>query len=205
MRERIGVLGGAFDPPHIGHLLLGETAREQLGLDLVLFLPTGQPPHKRERRSTGAQQRLAMTRLAVEGHPAFLASAIDIERPAPHYTVTLRPYLETVYGQAELVLIIGGDSLRDLPEWREPQQIVAQWQLAVLPRPDAAVDWVMLEREVPGVREATIMLDGPSVALSSTQIRRWVQAGRSLRYLMPRAVAQYIQEDRLYRDGAAQL
>lgn len=205
MRERIGVLGGAFDPPHIGHLLLGETAREQLGLDLVLFLPTGQPPHKRERRITGAQQRLAMTRLAVEGHPAFLASAIDIERPAPHYTVTLRPYLETVYGQAELVLIIGGDSLRDLPEWREPQQIVAQWQLAVLPRPDAAVDWVMLEREVPGVREATIMLDGPSVALSSTQIRRWVQAGRSLRYLMPRAVAQYIQEDRLYRDGAAQL
>ncbi len=202
MPERIGVLGGAFDPPHIGHLLLGETAREQMALDLVLYLPTGAPPHKNSRNITAAEHRLAMTQVATADHEHFMVSAVDIERPPPHYTATLLPYLAERYPRAEFVLIIGGDSLRDLPQWHAPRLVLEQWQLAVLPRPDFPVAWEPLEAEVPGVRRKTTMLDGPSVALSSTQLRRWVAAGRSLRYCLPPALAAYIQANGLYQPAA---
>lgn len=201
MAESIGVLGGAFDPPHIGHLILGETAREQLGLDRVLFLPTGEPPHKEDRDVTAAHHRLAMTKLAITEDDYFDASAIDVDRPAPHYTSTLRPYLLEAFPGADLILVIGGDSLSDLPQWHEPQSIVAQWRIAVLPRPQSTLDWHKLAQCVPGIRDVTTILDGPSVAISSTQIRRWVSAGRELRYLMPTAVAQYIRENGLYPQG----
>lgn len=197
--ERIGILGGAFDPPHIGHLILGETARAQLALDRVLYLPTGQPPHKEDQNVSAAQHRLMMTQLAVAGNPFFAASAIDIDRPGPHYTVTLRPYLEAAFGAAAFILIIGGDSLRDLPEWREPGTIVAQWELAALPRPGSDFNLDALEKVTPGVTQATTFLDGPSVSLSSTQIRRWIQEGRSLRYTIPAPVFRYIKENALYR------
>lgn len=200
VRDYIGILGGAFDPPHVGHLILGETARQQLTLDRVLFMPTGQPPHKRDLTVTAAHHRLAMTRLAVKDNEAFVASVMDMERPAPHYTVTLRPYLEELFPASEFIMLIGGDSLHDLPQWHEPQGIVEQWQIAVLPRPESTLDWHRIEQAVPGARQVTTVLDGPSIALSSTQIRRWVSAGRSLRYLMPSAVAQYIKEHGLYED-----
>ena len=202
MRERLGILGGAFDPPHVGHLILGEFARQQLDLDRVLYMPTGQPPHKQDQPVTAAEHRLAMTKLAIAGNDAFAVSTADIERPAPHYTVTLLPSLKKRFSQADFVLVIGGDSLRDLPAWRQPQVIVQQWELAVLPRPDSHVDWDVLEAAAPGVRQATTLLDGPFVALSSTQIRRWVRDGRSMRYLMPEAIAQYIRQHALYIDGA---
>lgn len=205
MGQRIGIFGGAFDPPHIGHLILGETAREQLSLQRVLFMPTGQPPHKEDRSVTSIRHRMAMIELAVAENATFFASAIDAERPAPHYTSTLRPCIEAAYPNAELVLLIGGDSLRDFPDWHEPHAIVEQWHIAALPRPEYAVDWQVLEKAVPGLRQVTTMLDGPSVALSSTQIRRWVGAGRSLRYLMPSSVVRYINENGLYKtsSGAA--
>lgn len=199
MPQRIGVFGGAFDPPHIGHLILAETAREQLSLQRVLFMPTGQPPHKDDRSVTPVRHRIAMTELALEGNSAFYLSAIDTKRPAPHYTSTLRPCIEDVYPGAELVLLIGGDSLRDFPQWHEPQLIVKQWHIAVLPRPDYEIDWEILEKAAPGVRQTTTILDGPSVALSSTQVRRWVEVGRSLRYLIPTPVIRYIDENALYR------
>lgn len=200
MPEHIGILGGAFDPPHIGHMLLGETARQELALQRVLFLPTGQPPHKRDHTVTPAHHRLMMTKLAVKDNQAFVTSAIDIERPNPHYTSTLRPYLEEFFPHASFTLLIGGDSLNALPQWHDPHAIVQQWQLAVLPRPQSIVNWATLEKEVPGVRSVTTMLDGASIAISSTQIRRWVRAGRSLRYLMPPSVAHYIHWHQLYQE-----
>ena len=139
-----------------------------------------------------------MTELAIAGNDAFAVSSLDIDRPAPHYTATLRPYLLKKLPKAEFVLLIGGDSLRDLPLWHSPQRVVREWDIAVLPRPDYDLDWEILEEEVPGVRQATTILDGPSVALSSTEIRRWANGGRSLRYLMPGAVARYIRENALY-------
>lgn len=197
-QRRIGILGGTFDPPHVGHLLMGETAREQLDLDLVLYMPAGRPPHKQEEPVTSAEHRLAMTELAVQDNDAFATSTIDADRPAPHYTSTLRPILEEEYPEACSWLLIGGDSLRDLPHWHERERIVAEWTLAVLPRPNVVVNWSALEEVAPGVADKTVMLDGPAIALSSTQIRRWKRTGRSLRYIVPDAVLQYIRAHDLY-------
>lgn len=195
----IGILGGTFDPPHIGHLILGEWARQQLDLEQVLFLPAGQPPHKRGEPLSPARHRLAMTQIAVQDNECFRWSAVDIERPPPHYTSTLRPILEALYPDRELWLLIGGDSLRDLPSWHEPQRIVEEWRMGVLPRPGADFSWDRVEEAVPGVRAASKILDGPSVFVSSTQIRRWSALHLSLRYVLPHAVSEYIDRHKLYR------
>lgn len=196
--RRIGLLGGTFDPPHVGHLWLAEAAREQLGLNEVLFLPVGEPPHKEGRRITAVSHRLTMTQLAIQDNPAFALDTTDSDRPPPHTTVTLLPLIQTQYPDAQLWLIIGADSLRDLPTWVEPQRLISQCRLAVLPRPGVEIDWQVLETAVPHIRTITHWLEGPSVALSATQIRHWAEEGRSLRYLIPPTVLAYIQQHRLY-------
>lgn len=202
-QERIGILGGTFDPPHIGHLLLGEIAREALGLARVLFLPAGQPPHKTEKPISALGHRLAMVELAIGDNDSFVTDTVDMRRPPPHYTSTLFPLLRGKFTQAELWLLIGGDSLEDLATWHDPRRIVADWRLGVLPRPRSAPDLVALEKQVPGVQQATVMLDGPSVDVSSTEIRRWMTEGRSLRYIVPRSVREYASTHQLY--GARRL
>lgn len=201
-KRRLGILGGTFDPPHLGHLLLGEIAREQLGLDQILFVPAGQPPHKRDDPVSAVHHRLAMTRLAINDNPHFAVDTTDIDRPAPHYTATLFPLLQEKYPGATLWLLIGSDSLRDLASWHQPELIVQQWRLATLPRPGATVELATVEAAVPGVRAVVDWLDGPSVDLSSTYIREWARQKRSLRYLVPHTVAQYIQTNILYRSPA---
>ncbi|RMG92226.1 MAG: nicotinate (nicotinamide) nucleotide adenylyltransferase [Chloroflexi bacterium] len=200
--ERIGLLGGTFDPPHVGHLWLAETARDQLALDRVLFLPVGQPPHKRERPISPAVHRLAMIRLAVAHIPWFMVDTTDLDRPPPHTTVTLLPLLAEKYPNAHLWLLLGGDSLRDLPTWHKPDMLVRQCRLGVLARPGAEVDWSKLETAVPGVTAVTDLLDGPTINLSATEIRRWVAAGHSIQHLVPPAVCRYIQQNRLYQPKA---
>lgn len=195
----VGILGGTFDPPHIGHLLLAQTALEELGLERVLFVPAGQPVHKEGNAVSEARHRVTMTRLAVAGNQAFVVDTTDVERPEPHTTATLLPLLQAQYPGRRLWLLIGGDSLRDFATWYRPQEIIAQAPLAVLARPDAAVSWPALEAAIPGIRSAVTFLDGPSVAVSSTQIRRWAAAGRSLRYLVADAVGAYIRRAGLYR------
>lgn len=197
--KRLGLLGGTFNPPHLGHLILGEMAREQLGLEHVLFLPAGQPPHKEGETIATPAHRIAMTRLAIDGNPGFAVNNTDAYRPAPHHTVTLLPLLAEAYPNYRLWLLLGGDSLRDLPAWHRPGEIVAQAKLAVLPRPGATIDWDRLEEAVPGARAATSLLEGPAVAISSTSIRAWAAAGRSLRYLVPEAVRTYIRRNALYQ------
>lgn len=197
--KRLGLLGGTFNPPHLGHLILGEMAREQLGLERVLFLPAGQPPHKEDETIITPTHRMTMTRLAVGGNPGFAVDNTDADRPAPHHTVTLLPLLAEAYPDYQFWLLLGGDSLRDLPTWHRPGEIVAQAKLAVLPRPGATIEWDRLEEAVPGVRAATNLLEGPSVAISSTRIRAWAAAGRSLRYLVPEAVRTYIGRNGLYQ------
>jgi nicotinate-nucleotide adenylyltransferase len=195
--ERIGLLGGTFDPPHVGHLWLAETAQAQLALDRVLFLPVGEPVHK-ESEITAVSQRLAMTRLALADYPDFYPDTTDAERPSPHATYTLLPLLRQKYPQAGFWLLIGGDSLRDFATWRQPQQVIAQCRLAVLPRPGIEIDWEELDEAVPGLRTAVSWLDGPIFPLSSTEIRDWVRAGYSVRALVGTAVARYIDQHRLY-------
>jgi nicotinate-nucleotide adenylyltransferase len=195
----LGLLGGTFDPPHAGHLLLAQTALEELGLERVLFLPAGQPVHKGGQRVSEARHRITMARLAIASSEAFVVDTTDVERPAPHTTVTLLPLLEEKYPGRPFWLLIGGDSQRDLASWYRPEELVARVRLAVLPRPGAAVDWDGLEAAVPGVRAATHLLDGPSIDISSTKMRQWAAAGRSLRYLTPDAVCAYISRAGLYQ------
>ncbi len=197
--QRIGLLGGTFDPPHVGHLWLAETAREQLMLDEVVFLPVGLPPHKEGKAITAVSHRLAMLQLALADSP-FALNTLDVQRQPPHTTVTLLPLLRQQYGpEAAFWWLIGADSLRNLPTWVQPQQILTQCRLGVLPRPGVEIEWSALETAVPGVRALVDWLDGPTLAISATTVRQWARAGHSLRYLLPAAVWHYVRDHALYR------
>lgn len=196
--ERIGLLGGTFDPPHIGHLWLAEAARQTLNLNKVIFLPAGQPPHKTDEPVTAVHHRRRMAELAIMGNDHLLLNMTDAERPSPHYTSTLLPLLQQNYPDTELFLLIGSDSLRDLPFWHEPEKVINQCRLAVLPRPGITVDWVMLSLYVPGVDKVVNMLNGPTIDISSTMIRKWLAEENQPNYLIPSAVLTYIQENNLY-------
>ncbi len=196
--ERVGVLGGTFDPPHLGHLILAETARECLHLDRVLFMPAGEPPHKQGQTISAIHHRLAMTGLAIAGNDFFQLDATDATRPAPHYTNTLLPLLQQAMPTAQLWLLIGGDSLRDLPTWHAPAVITSFCRLAVLPRPGAGFDLEDLQQAIPGIGAAVDLLSGPTIFLSGSQIRAWARTGRSLRYLLPASVREYIHQHQLY-------
>ncbi len=196
--NRIGLMGGTFDPPHLGHLWLAETAREQLGLDSVLFLPVGRPPHKEDRPVTAVSHRLRMTQLAIQAIPAFILDSSDVNRPCPHSTVSLLPLIQAQRPQAELYLLMGGDSLRDFPTWHEPDAIIRQCRPAVLPRPGVRLDWAELETAVPGLHAAAVTLHGPAMNLSATEIRRWIRAGHTAETLVGAAVWQYVRRHNLY-------
>jgi nicotinate-nucleotide adenylyltransferase len=194
---RIGLFGGTFDPPHLGHLALAEHARDRLRLDQVRFIPAGRPPHKRGERITSAAGRVAMTRLAVRGNPAFTVSTIETRRGGPSFTIeTLRAVAAEAPG-ARLFLLMGADSLDDFANWREPEAILRLATLVVADRPGAGGRRV----GVPGGRRV-VRLDNAVLAVSSSLLRARVRAGRSVRYLVPDAVAAYIARHRLYRGRA---
>ena len=201
-KQRIGLLGGTFDPPHMGHLWLAETAQTQLRLERVLFLPVGTPVHK-ERAITAVSQRMAMIQLALADYPTFYLDKTDAKRPFPHATYSLLPLLRQQYPQADFWLLIGGDSLRDFATWQQPQQIIAQCRLAVLSRPNTSINWANLAQEVPGVKEAVDCLAGPTLSLSSTEIRACLRDGHSVQALVGTAVADYISHHHLYQPQPA--
>lgn len=200
-RLRIGVLGGTFDPPHVGHLWLASLAADALDLDRVLFMPAAQPPHKRDRPVTAAAHRLLMTRLAIHGDPLFELSIIEMERSGASYTVDSLQLLQRTYGnEARLFLVMASDSLAQIDTWREPERILALAEWAVGPRPGMSMpSREALERRF-GVAASRIhLLRGPGLAVSATEIRERVAAGRTIRYLVPRAVEELIADRRLYR------
>jgi nicotinate-nucleotide adenylyltransferase len=194
----IGVMGGTFDPIHLGHLAIGEEAREALSLDVVLFVPAGQPPHKPAGSVTSVEHRLAMVELAIAGNPAFELSRIEVERPGPSYTVDT---VEALADDADdLVLILSAETLGELPSWHEPERLVAAARMAVVPREGyPAPDPAWLAEAFPGRDVRVDYLEGPRLGLSSTAIRARVAAGRSIRYLVPDMVGAYIADKQLYR------
>ncbi len=195
---KLGVLGGTFDPPHYGHLALAETARVQLGLARVLFVPAGEPPHKPEQPITPAHHRAAMVEAAIADNPAFVLSRVDLDRPGPHYTVEMLALLREHYPGAELFFLMGGDSLAQFLTWRDPAGIVRQAILAVMGRPGWEPELAELERTVPAVRERLIWLDVPRLEISGSDLRRRAREGLPLRYLVPPSVEEYIRSCRLY-------
>jgi nicotinate-nucleotide adenylyltransferase len=192
-------LGGTFDPPHLGHLWVAETAREQLELDQMLFLPVGDPPHKQDQSVTAVAHRLAMTKIAITSNPDFVLDTMDMDRPLPHTTHTLLPLIRQAYPDAEFWFLIGADSLHDFPTWEQPDKIIAQIRLAVYPRPGITIDWPRLRKAVPGIGTAVAMIKGPIMSISSSGIRNWRRLGHSIRYLVPAGVLNYIETHGLYQ------
>lgn len=195
--KRLGILGGTFDPPHVAHLVLAEQARTQLGLEQVLFCPAGQQPLKSEQAVTPVEQRVAMVQLAIADQPCFGLSRLDIDRPGPHYTADLLALVQRQYPGYELYFLMGADSLGDILRWRNPDRIVAQAWLVVARRPGVELDEAALGK-IRGLRERLIWLDTPWLDIAATDIRRRIQAGMSIRYLVPPAVEAYILQNKLY-------
>jgi nicotinate-nucleotide adenylyltransferase len=196
---RIGVLGGTFDPPHIGHLLLAEQAAETLDLTQVWFVPAADPPHKGEE-VTAAAHRVAMVELAIAGNPRFALCRVDLDRPGPHYTADMLALLRAEDPNAALYFLMGGDALRDFPKWRDPAGIIRAARLGVMRRPGAVIDLTRLEVAVPGLTDQVTFVDAPEIGLSATLIRERRRAGLSIRYQVPAEVERYIAQHRLYTE-----
>ena len=203
---RLGIFGGTFDPVHFGHLLLAELCREQRELDQVWLLPAAVPPHKQGRQLADAEHRVEMLKLAVAGHAAMQVSLLEVEQGGVCYSVDTLSTIHAADSSAELFFLIGGDSLDDLPNWRNPGGICRLATPVVVARPDQSnLDFGGLEafvtpERLDEIRAARVTM--PSLELSSTEIRRRVAAGQSIRYQTPRAVEKYIEAQGLYRDGA---
>ncbi|MCS6976233.1 MAG: nicotinate-nucleotide adenylyltransferase [Gemmatales bacterium] len=191
---RLGVFGGSFDPVHYGHLILAENSREAARLDLVLFVPAPRPPHKLDREQTPFFRRVEMLELAIAGHPAFQVSQIEKDRPGPSFTVDTLTQLQAERPEAELFLLLGSDSLQDFPLWYQPERIAELATLVVTLRPGAEKP-----TNLPS-HFRVLWVDAPRIDISSTDIRNRVRTGRTIRYLLPRAVECYIETHRLYRD-----
>lgn len=198
--RRIGIFGGAFNPPHHGHLICAQEARIQLDLDEVRIVPFGDPPHRRLSEEPGrrGEHRLAMTRLALKHQPGLEASTIEIDREGPSYTVDTLTALTDQEPGARLTLIIGSDAAAALGTWRDPEQIGRLAQIAVATR--AGHDWSEVTAEVERATGAPALgFTMPRVDISSTQIRAHVRAGQSVAHFVPADVAGYIEQEGLYR------
>ena len=197
---RVGVLGGTFDPIHIGHLVAAEEVRAQLGLDRVVFVPAGLPPHKLTDDVSQVDHRLAMVKLAIASNPYFTVSRVDIDRFGPCYTVDTIELLRDEWGSpdVELYFIMGSDSLADILTWRKPERLIRLCRLAVMERPGYRVDMDELERLLPGITSRVHFINSPQLDISSTDIQRRVREGLPIKYQVPEAVEDYICEHELY-------
>jgi nicotinate-nucleotide adenylyltransferase len=199
----LGIMGGTFDPIHHGHLAIAEEAREALGLEQVLFVPAGSPPHKPGRPVTPGAHRLAMVELAIAGNPSFAASRLEIDRDGPSYTADTLEAMRSD-GHRDLWFILSSEALAGLPGWHRPDRVLELARLAVVPRggattPDAA--WIV--ERFPGRADRFAFLSGPLLPISGSVVRRRAAAGRSIRYLVPEPVARYVADHHLYRAAVA--
>ena len=201
LRGATGIFGGTFDPIHIAHLAVAEAARDTFSLRRVLFIPAAQPPHKPGRVITPVEHRLAMVEAAVAANSAFEVSRIEVDRAGPSYTVDTLAGLCDADPNDRLALILSAESYNDLSTWHEPRRILELADLIVAPRDGyAAADPDLVPSQFPDAPAAIAFLDGPHIRLSASEIRDRAAAGRSVRYLVPDAVAAYIGDHGLYQD-----
>jgi nicotinate-nucleotide adenylyltransferase len=197
---KIGVLGGTFDPIHIGHLRVAEEVSARLNLGEVIFMLAGQPWLKLNNAISPAEHRLAMVRLALAGKPRLKPSTMEIERPGPTYTVDTIDELRRQLGaKDELFFILGWDNLTQLPRWHEPSRLIKLCQLVAVPRVGyPSPDLASLDAAIPGLSQRVILLDFPRIDINASEIRKRVRDGLSIHNLVPEAVERYIKEHRLY-------
>ncbi len=198
---KVGVLGGTFDPVHIGHLIIAEAVQVQLRLEKVLFVPAGQPWLKLQHPITPVGYRVEMLRLAILPNLYFELSDVEVERSGPSYTIDTMVELRNRLGaQADLFFILGCDALAQFAEWKEPSKLIQLCKLAVVPRANLAFSALEdLERHIPGITDRVSYVATPIIDISSSQIRERVARGLSIRYLVPDKVEEYIAQRRLYR------
>jgi nicotinate-nucleotide adenylyltransferase len=201
---RLGILGGTFDPPHYAHLILAQHAYEELELTKVLFVPAGVPPHKTDTR-TPVEDRITMLKMAIEGNGHFELSRVEVDRPGPHYTIDTVRIIQQQNPDAELFFIMGGDVYRDLPNWDRPQEMFATCKLAVavmrrpgFGNPDLRLD--MHDHVIPDLAQNALLLSSPLVEFSSTDIVERLAQGRSVRYMVPDDILEYIFRHGLYEE-----
>jgi nicotinate-nucleotide adenylyltransferase len=203
VRHRMGILGGTFDPIHVGHLLIAEQAREHLELQEIRFIPAAVAPHKRDRQAVDAKHRWEMLKLAVGGNPYFTADDRELRRGGTSYTVDTLQDLKLEFPESQLVFLIGADSLNELHTWREPGRICDLAFVAVLARGGLPLpDLNLLKCYLPAAEQAELashLVPMPQIQISSSDIRSRIAAGKSVRYQLHPAVEAYIQAGSLYR------
>lgn len=199
-RPRLGIFGGTFDPPHLGHLILAGEALAQLKLQQILFVLTADPPHKQHRQITPVEDRLALLEAALDGQPGFALSRVEIDRPGPHYVVDSLHLLAEEFPDHDLVYLIGGDSLESLPTWhRPPDFLAALAALGVMRRPGTDYHLDDLERTLPGLRAKLEFIDAPLLEIASREVRQRVAEGGHFRNYLPQKVFDLILARNLYR------
>ena len=199
MATRTGIFGGTFDPIHIGHLIAATELRHALDLDRVIFIPTGSPPHKGNVTVAPAADRLAMLRLAIGGITEFDVSTIEVDRAGPSYTLDTLLSLRIADPNADLLLLMGEDSLRDLTTWRQPEGILALAEIGVATRPGVNVNLATLAKTLPATRDRVAIVPIPDIGISSRDIRRRVSKGEPIRFQVPAPVEDHIRRRGLYR------
>ncbi len=199
MSQRIGILGGTFDPIHYGHLAIAEEVRWCLALTRVSVVPTAYQPLKQGRHAATPSQRWEMVRRACAGNPTLEPWDIEIRRPPPSYTLhTLQAAQEMYDGAAELWFILGADAVLSLPRWYRACEVLTLARLALVARPGVAVDFAALEGEMPGISQRTQVITGPLLDIASSTLRERLAQGQPVRYQLPDAVLDYIREEGLY-------
>jgi nicotinate-nucleotide adenylyltransferase len=194
----IGVLGSAFNPPHLGHLALAQEALWQLDLSEVVLMPTGDAPHKRIVDDPGREQRAAMTRLAAADDARFSVSTLEVDRKGPSYTYETLELLAGERGDTELVFVMGADAAVGLESWRRPERVIELARIAVARRSGVSDAEVGATMRSLGAEGRATMLEMPQFGVSSSSVRERAAAGRPLRYLVPESVARFIEEKRVY-------
>lgn len=199
MTQRLGIFGGTFDPPHLGHLILASEALTKLKLTRLLWVLTSIPPHKIGQPTSPIADRLAMLKLALKDEPEFEISTVDMDRPGPQYMLDTLKLLALQYPNSELIPLIGGDSLRDLPVWHKPIDLVAAChQIGVMRRPGDSIDLSQLEVQIPGITGKVSFVDAPLLEIASHEIRQRVVEGLPFRYYLLPSVYEYIITHKLY-------
>jgi nicotinate-nucleotide adenylyltransferase len=193
---KIGLLGGSFDPIHNGHLKLANWVRNKFSLNRIIFIPAAVPPHKQNVKLTESEHRYRMVQIAIENYPDFEISDVELKRDGVSYTIDSIFYFEKMYklNKDNIFLIIGADSLLDFHNWKDPEKIIENCQIVVLPRPD-----VNLNNVKPKYKRQAIILQSPLIDISATDIRRRIREGETITQIVPPAVEHYIYEHNLYK------